>query len=61
MLPSRAMREIERREVALARYRLFAGLSIDEAARAQGISRATALRDWAYARSSLATALDSVR
>jgi RNA polymerase sigma factor (TIGR02999 family) len=41
----------------VARYRLFAGLSIDEAAEALGLSRATAFREWAYARSWLATAL----
>ena len=45
----------------VARHRLFAGLSIDETALALGISRATAFREWAYARSSLATALDSAR
>ncbi len=43
----------------VARYRLFAGLSIDEAAEAMGVSRASAYREWAYARSWLATALDS--
>ena len=45
----------------VARLRLFAGLSIEEAADAIGISRATAFREWAYARSWLATALDSAR
>jgi RNA polymerase sigma factor (TIGR02999 family) len=45
----------------VARCRLFAGLSIDEAAEALGLSRATAFREWAYARSWLATALASVR
>ena len=45
----------------VARHRLFAGLSIDEAALALGISRATAFREWAYARSWLATVLDSAR
>jgi RNA polymerase sigma factor (TIGR02999 family) len=45
----------------VARYRLFAGLSIDEAAEAMGVSRATAFREWAYARSWLATALDPSR
>ena len=45
----------------VARYRLFAGLSIEEAAEAMGISRATAFREWSYARSWLATALDSAR
>ena len=41
----------------VARCRLFAGLSIDEAAEALGVSRATAFREWAYARSWLTTAL----
>jgi RNA polymerase sigma factor (TIGR02999 family) len=45
----------------VARHRLFAGLSIDEAAEAVGISRATAFREWAYARSWLVTALDAAR
>jgi RNA polymerase sigma factor (TIGR02999 family) len=45
----------------VARLRLFAGLSVDEAALAMGVSRATAYREWAYARSWLATALDSAR
>jgi DNA-directed RNA polymerase specialized sigma24 family protein len=43
----------------VARLRLFAGSSIEEAAEALGVSRATAFREWAYARSWLATALDS--
>lgn len=42
---------------AVARLRLFAGLSIEEAAAALGISRATAFRNWAYARALLTTAL----
>jgi RNA polymerase sigma factor (TIGR02999 family) len=41
----------------VARFRLFAGLSIDEAALALGLSRATAFREWTYARSWLTTAL----
>jgi RNA polymerase sigma factor (TIGR02999 family) len=45
----------------VARHRLFAGLSIDQTAAAMGISRASAFREWAYARSWLATALDSAR
>jgi RNA polymerase sigma factor (TIGR02999 family) len=45
----------------VARLRLFAGLSVDEAALAMGVSRAKAFREWAYARSWLATALDSAR
>jgi RNA polymerase sigma factor (TIGR02999 family) len=41
----------------IARLRLFAGLSIEEAAQVLGISRATAFRDWAYARAVLTAAL----
>jgi RNA polymerase sigma factor (TIGR02999 family) len=42
---------------AVARLRLFAGLSIEEAAAALEVSRATAYRDWAYARAVLTAAL----
>jgi RNA polymerase sigma factor (TIGR02999 family) len=45
----------------VARLRLFGGLSIEEAAEAMGISRATAFREWAYARAWLATALASTQ
>ena len=45
----------------VARLRLFGGISIEEAAEAMGISRATAFREWAYARAWLATALASSR
>jgi RNA polymerase sigma factor (TIGR02999 family) len=45
----------------VARHRLFAGLSVEETAEALGISRASAFREWAYARSWLATALASAR
>ena len=41
----------------VARFRLFAGLSIDETAQALELSRATAFREWAYARSWLTAAL----
>lgn len=41
----------------VARLRLFAALSIEEAAAALGISRATAYREWSYARAYLAAAL----
>ncbi len=40
----------------VARLRLFAGLTVDEAAEAVGVSRASAFREWAYARAWLATA-----
>jgi RNA polymerase sigma factor (TIGR02999 family) len=42
---------------AVARLRLFAGLSIEEAATALKVSRATAFRDWSYARAVLSAAL----
>jgi RNA polymerase sigma factor (TIGR02999 family) len=35
---------------AIIKLRFFAGLTLDEAARAAGVSRATAERRWAYAR-----------
>jgi RNA polymerase sigma factor (TIGR02999 family) len=41
----------------VARLRLFAGLSVDETADTLGVSRATAFRDWAYARAWLTAAL----
>jgi RNA polymerase sigma factor (TIGR02999 family) len=44
----------------VARLRLFAGLSVEEAAEALGISRATAFREWAYARSWLTDALATI-
>ncbi len=37
--------------------RVFAGLSVEEAAAALGLSRATAYREWTFARAWLATAL----
>jgi DNA-directed RNA polymerase specialized sigma24 family protein len=37
--------------------RVFAGLSVEEAADALGLSRATAYREWTFARAWLATAL----
>jgi RNA polymerase sigma factor (TIGR02999 family) len=42
---------------AVARLRLFAGLSMEETASALNVSRATAFRDWAYARAVLTAAL----
>jgi DNA-directed RNA polymerase specialized sigma24 family protein len=42
---------------AVARLRLFGGLSIEEAAAALNVSRASAFRDWAYARAVLSAAL----
>jgi predicted DNA-binding protein (UPF0251 family) len=40
--------------------RVFAGLSVEEAAVALGVSRATAYREWAFARAWLATALAGI-
>jgi RNA polymerase sigma factor (TIGR02999 family) len=42
----------------VAKVHLFAGLSIDEAAKSLAVSRATAYRNWAYARAWLQDALD---
>ena len=42
---------------SIARLRLFAGLEIAEASEVLGVSRATAFRDWAYARDYLSDAL----
>jgi hypothetical protein len=42
----------------VAKLRLFAGLSVEEAAAALGTSRATAYRNWSYARAWLQDALD---
>jgi RNA polymerase sigma factor (TIGR02999 family) len=41
----------------LAALRLFAGLSVEEAGDALGVPRASAYRDWAYARAWLSAAL----
>jgi RNA polymerase sigma factor (TIGR02999 family) len=41
----------------VAEARLFAGLSVEEAAAALGLSRASAYREWAFARAWLAAAL----
>src|SRR5438874_13638075 len=47
----------DRGSADVARLRLFAGLSVEDAADALGVSRATAYRDWAYARAWLTAAL----
>lgn len=41
----------------LAKLRIFAGLSVEDAGKAVGISRATAFRQWTYARAWLQAAL----
>ncbi len=46
------------RKAELVQLRYFAGLTIEQAARALGISTSTADNDWAYAKSWLRVALD---
>jgi RNA polymerase sigma factor (TIGR02999 family) len=46
------------RKAQLVKLRFFAGLTIDEAAQALGISTSTADNDWAYARSWLRLEID---
>jgi RNA polymerase sigma factor (TIGR02999 family) len=41
----------------IVELRVFAGLSVEESAKALGLSRATAYREWTFARAWLATAL----
>lgn len=45
----------------IARLRLFAGLTVDDAAELLGQSRATAFRNWQYARAFLTAALQGER
>ena len=55
-----ALERLARIEPAAAKIvelRMFAGLSVEEAAAALGLSRTTAYRDWTFARAWLATAL----
>jgi RNA polymerase sigma factor (TIGR02999 family) len=42
---------------SVASLRLFAGLTVEEASKMLGVSRATAFRDWAYARAWLTASL----
>lgn len=48
---------IEPNAAKMVEARVFAGLSVDEAAATLGLSRATAYREWTFARAWLATAL----
>jgi RNA polymerase sigma factor (TIGR02999 family) len=48
---------IEPTAAKIVELRMFAGLSVEEAAAALGLSRATAYRDWTFARAWLATEL----
>jgi RNA polymerase sigma factor (TIGR02999 family) len=45
----------------VVRLRFFAGLGVDETAAALGMSRRTVLREWAFARAKLFTALGGAR
>ena len=51
------LKELDRLAGELVQLRYFAGLALDEAAAAMGISTATAYRHWAYARAWLRTEL----
>src|SRR5207245_6090640 len=48
----------EPRQAELVKLRFFAGLTIDEAAQALGVSTATAENDWVYARCWLRLAIE---
>lgn len=52
-----ALTETDADAAAVARLRLFAGVSVDDAADVLGVSRATAFRDWAFARAYLSDRL----
>jgi RNA polymerase sigma factor (TIGR02999 family) len=49
--------QVDSRAAALVKLRVFAGLTLDEAAQALGVVRRTADRDWAFARAWLFDAL----
>jgi RNA polymerase sigma factor (TIGR02999 family) len=49
------------RKADLVKLRYFAGLTVEEAAEALGISEVTAKRDWAYARAWLRREIDRTR
>jgi RNA polymerase sigma factor (TIGR02999 family) len=52
-----ALEPIDQAAAELAKLRIFGGLSVEEAADALGLSRATAFRTWSYARAWLTAAL----
>ena len=61
MLSGNKVAELATSEPEIARFvnlRFFAGLTLEEAAAALGISRRTACRHWAYARAWLRRDLD---
>lgn len=52
-----ALAELDPRKAELVKLRYFAGLTIEEAAEALGVSPATAKRDWTYSRAWLFQAM----
>jgi RNA polymerase sigma factor (TIGR02999 family) len=52
-----AFEKLDASAAALAKLRIFGGLSVEEAAEALGVSRASAFRDWKYACAWLTAAL----
>ncbi|HEV3338706.1 MAG TPA: ECF-type sigma factor [Pirellulales bacterium] len=52
-----AFEKIDASAAELAKLRVFGGLSVEEAAEALGLSRASAFREWTYARAWLTAAL----
>jgi DNA-directed RNA polymerase specialized sigma24 family protein len=52
-----ALEPIDQSAAELAKLRIFGGLSVEEAADALGLSRASAYRTWTYARAWLTAAL----
>ncbi|MGH7137792.1 MAG: ECF-type sigma factor, partial [Pirellulales bacterium] len=52
-----AFEKIDASAATLAKLRIFGGLSVEEAAEALGLSRASAFRVWTYARAWLTAAL----
>jgi RNA polymerase sigma factor (TIGR02999 family) len=52
-----AFEKVDASAAALAKLRIFGGLSVEEAAEALGVSRASAFRVWTYARAWLTAAL----
>jgi RNA polymerase sigma factor (TIGR02999 family) len=52
-----AFASVDAEAAELAKLRIFAGLSVEEAAQALGIARATGFRAWTYARAWLSAAL----
>jgi DNA-directed RNA polymerase specialized sigma24 family protein len=51
----------DKRKADVVKLRFFAGMTIEEAAEALGISMATANNDWAYAKCWLGLEIESTR